>query len=283
MEMVLVPFIYLLSIKRSTKESLSSRIYLVSFSVFLGFFFFLEILFSQLVSLNYLFGGMFLFLGCLTFFGKLPTYRLHRWLPKAHVECAAVRSAILAGLLLKLRSPSIFGFNYFLILSMVLSFIGLMAMWGTHDFKIWVAFSSITHITLVFLYFVLLFEGLYVYYFRVHTLLSAMMFFYYSFDYYFNRSRNSFYLSSSFFLVLSLIWARIPLFLSFLAELQILLVLPKLFVFFFIFLLRIFFFFYQVFVKFSWSSLLFFFNGLKYFSFSFLIYVFFFLFFWCLL
>merc|ERR1711970_521179 len=119
---------------------------------------------------------------------------------------------------------------------------GLMAMWGTHDFKIWVAFSSITHITLVFLYFVLLFEGIYVYYFRVHTLLSAMMFFYYSFDYYFNRSRNSFYLSSSFFLVLSLIWARIPLFLSFLAELQILLVLPKLFVTFFIFLLGIFFF-----------------------------------------
>lgn len=188
MEMVLVPFIYLLSIKRSTKESLGSRIYLVSFSVFLGFFFLLEILFNQLVNLNYLFRGMFLFLGCLTFFGKLPTYGLHRWLPKAHVECAAVGSAILAGLLLKLRSPSILGFNYFLVFSMFLSFIGLISMWGTHDFKIWVAFSSITHITLVFLYFVLLFEGLYVYYFRVHTLLSAMMFFYYSFDYYFNRS-----------------------------------------------------------------------------------------------
>jgi len=37
----------------------------------------------------------------------LPAYGFHHWLPKAHVECMALGSSILAGILLKLGSFSI--------------------------------------------------------------------------------------------------------------------------------------------------------------------------------
>jgi len=37
------------------------------------------------------------------FIAKLPVYRLHSWLPKAHVDAPVRRSMVLAGILLKLR------------------------------------------------------------------------------------------------------------------------------------------------------------------------------------
>merc|ERR1712131_361395 len=76
----------------------------------------------------------------------------------------------------------------------------LYDMWHTCDFKVWVAYSSISHITLVFSRFILFYEMSYVYYFGPHTLLSSLMFFYYS-----------------------IVWCRIPLYVNFLPELMILL------------------------------------------------------------
>ena len=37
------------------------------------------------------------------FIAKLPVYRLHSWLPKAHVDAPVGRSIVLARILLKLR------------------------------------------------------------------------------------------------------------------------------------------------------------------------------------
>merc|ERR1712029_9763 len=79
--------------------------------------------------------------------------------------------------------------------------------WLTSDFKIWVAYSSISHITLVFSGFVLYYKMSYVYYFVPHTLLSGLIFYYFS---------------SSSYLYLVIAWCGVPLFISFIPELMIL-------------------------------------------------------------
>merc|ERR1719204_2707321 len=62
----------------------------------------------------------------------------------------------------------------------------------------------------------------YVYYFVPHTLLSGLMFYYFSKDYYYLGSRNFYYFTSSSYLYLVVAWCRVPLFLSFIPELMIL-------------------------------------------------------------
>lgn len=183
LELSLVPILFIMLIS-STKESLSANVYLISYSVFLGLFFFGEFLCSGTFYMDFVFLRG-LGLRIITFLGKLPCYGLHHWLPKAHVECISLGSAILAGILLKLRSFTILGHKVFMFLGRVLCLKCLVDMWLTSDFKIWVAFSSISHITIIFCGLIVFFKFSYVYYFVPHTLLSALMFFYFSKDYYF--------------------------------------------------------------------------------------------------
>lgn len=105
LELSLVPIVYIMYTS-STKESLSANIYLVSYSVVLGIFFLFDIILGGRVDLNYLLLGGLGF-RVITFFAKLPAYGFHHWLPKAHVECMALGSSLLAGILLKLGSFSI--------------------------------------------------------------------------------------------------------------------------------------------------------------------------------
>lgn len=63
---------------------------------------------------NLYFWHMSLGIRVLMFMVKLPVYRGHYWLIKAHVECHIIRSALLAGLLLKYgRSIVIGGISLF--------------------------------------------------------------------------------------------------------------------------------------------------------------------------
>ena len=118
LELSLVPIMYVMYIS-STKESLSANIYLVSYSVVLGIFFLLDLLLRGGQDFNYCFlGGIRI--RVITFFAKLPIYGLHHWLPKAHVECIALRSSILARILLKLGSFSILGHKIFFIIRRIL-------------------------------------------------------------------------------------------------------------------------------------------------------------------
>jgi len=195
----------------STKESMSANIYLVSYSVVLRIFFLFDLIFRGGLNLNYLFLSGLRF-RVITFFAKLPSYGLHHWLPKAHVECLALGSTILAGILLKLGSFSVLRHKVFFFLRGLLCLKCLYDMWFTSDFKIWVAYSSISHITLVFSGFVIYFKMSYVYYFVPHTLLSGLMFYYFSKDYYVLGSRNYYYFSSSSYLYLIVAWCRVPLF-----------------------------------------------------------------------
>ena len=187
LELALIPLIFILSSLSRTKEALSANLYLVSYGVLFSLFLLIDLILCLRSTLNYLFlRGIGV--RVLTFYAKLPIYGFHHWLPKAHVECIAWGSAILAGILLKFRSYSILRHSFFLLFRGLLCLKCLYDMWGTSDFKVWVAFSSISHITLVFSGYILYFGAIYIYYFVPHTLLSSLMFFYYSKDYYLLRS-----------------------------------------------------------------------------------------------
>ena len=181
-----------------------------------------DLILGERFSFNYLFLRR-LRIRVLTFFAKLPIYGLHHWLPKAHVECVAWGSAVLARIVLKFGSFSILRHKVFFLVGCLLCLKCLYDMWFTGDFKVWVAYSSISHITLVFSRFVNYYEMCFIYYFVPHTLLSGLMFFYYSKDYYKLRSWNLYFFSSSSYLILAMAWCGIPVFLNFIPELMVLL------------------------------------------------------------
>lgn len=281
LELSLVPIMYIMFVS-STKESLSANIYLVSYSVVLGLFFLLDLLLRGRCDLNYCFLRR-IGIRVITFFRKLPIYGLHHWLPKAHVECIALGSSILAGILLKLGSFSILGHKIFFIVGGILCVKCLVDMWLTSDFKIWVAYSSISHITLVFCGFVMFFKISFVYYFVPHTLLSSMMFLYFSKDYYYLGSRNYYYFSSSFYLYLLICWCRVPFFITFMPELMIVISFFKFSLFSFLIYFFNFVIFFLVLCKICWRSVLNNYYGINIYNLSIVFFCFCFLQFWLFL
>ena len=251
MEMSLVPLFFLLLNRSPTKEAMNASMYLFAYTVMFRVFFLLDMRVFT-VYINKYSWLMILRIRCLTFLSKLPAYRFHHWLPKAHVECLTVRSVVLARLLLKMRLPMVSFNMVFFSIRAVLTLVRLRAMLWTLDFKIWVAFSSITHMTLVFLRFHLFMVERVYYYFVLHTVISRAMFFFFSHSYYYKRSRNIYYFSSYHMMILIFYWIRLPILVNFLCELWIIkLMRINMFVLLLVFFLM--FFFMLVRVKFRWS------------------------------
>merc|ERR1711892_1041962 len=134
---------------------------------------------------------------------------------------ATMGSAILGGVFLKLRVALL---NYelptsFIAGGLMLALVATLVMMSTVDFKIFVAFSSISHMTLIFTgFYTNIYTGVLIY-LVVHTLLSAAMFWLYSKEYGAVRTRlfSTFGSYSSSWLMF--LWLGLPFFPVFITEL----------------------------------------------------------------
>lgn len=89
---------------------------------------------------------------------KLPVYGLHSWLPKAHVDAPVGGSIVLARILLKLRRYGVL--RLVLGFSSSTAFLLVFGVWGylvtaamcirLVDYKVIVAYSSVSHISIAF-------------------------------------------------------------------------------------------------------------------------------------
>ena len=205
--------------RASSKEVGPAGGYLLTYTLVLGVLFWLDFMLSVVMVGNYCW-ALLVYLSVLTFFSKLPIYGLHYWLPKAHVECYVVRSVVLARLLLKLGVPAVRSGVEVVSLRLLATVLALYAGLNTGDFKVWVAFSSITHMTLCFSRFYRYSPELLSIYLVFHTLLSAMMFYWYNRSYSSTRQRNlSMFRGYGGHVFLSWFWLGVPVAVVFLMEL----------------------------------------------------------------
>ena len=219
------PIIILLLMGTSgTKESNSALNYLFRFRMVFGCLLFSDVLIGASINVDAIFlMRSVMRVSVIAFLSKLPAFSLHQWLPRAHVECTAMRSAILRRVFLKLRSRIL---NYtlsvrLLPIGLLLGLISVIVMFSTVDFKIFVAFSSISHMTAIFTRVYLNMPmGVYVY-LVVHTLLSAAMFWLYSKEYERVGTRlfTTFRVYSTVWLMF--LWLRLPFFPVFITELRV--------------------------------------------------------------
>merc|ERR1712002_1443254 len=115
-ELSLVPLYFLIAFWGRQYERVLSNYYFILFSVVTSVPLFLIVceMYSErcleyssltlLLPSGYQVSRLWILFGVLlAFMAKLPVYRLHSWLPKAHVDAPVRRSMVLARILLKLR------------------------------------------------------------------------------------------------------------------------------------------------------------------------------------
>jgi len=210
----LLGFLY---IKSSTKENFNAFSYLYGFSCFLGLAFLGNLLYENVDIRLYTY-IISVQVRVLLFYSKLPTYFLHHWLPKAHVEVVTYGSAVLAGLMLKFGVPFLARYLESLFFGLFVRFFALFVMLNTSDYKVFVAYSSIVHITVFCMGLRLLSQFIFDYYIVPHTLLSARMFWFFGKIYRKKRVRLYPFFRNYLSRSLILLWLGLPLFVSFLAE-----------------------------------------------------------------
>lgn len=170
-EFTIFPIFLLLFFLRAYKERYFSLIYFFLYTslsripLFIIIFFILQKGMNNYIYIinqeYYRFHFFFFFFILLGFIAKIPIYRLHFWLPKAHVDAPTRRSIILARILLKLRGYRfirrfllIKNFNrmlFFLIIIRVIRFFfSSNICLRLVDYKVIVAYSSVSHISLAF-------------------------------------------------------------------------------------------------------------------------------------
>ena len=170
-ELSLVPLYFLITFWGGQYERVLSNYYFVMFSVVTSFPLLLIVcevmnegrleytsIIAQIPSRYQVLRVWVILRVLIAFIAKLPVYRLHSWLPKAHVDAPVGRSIVLARILLKLRRYRVL--RLVLRFSSSTSFLLVFRIWGylvtaaicmrLVDYKVIVAYSSVSHISIAF-------------------------------------------------------------------------------------------------------------------------------------
>jgi len=124
---------------------------------------FFTIFFSNILRKKYV-SKLIQFFFFFVFLIKLPLYGVHLWLPKAHVEASVVGSMILASVLLKLGGYGLVRLKickrriiqkYLIFWAFITLFLVGMIAFRCKDVKMVIAYSSIIHMGLIVLLFVI--------------------------------------------------------------------------------------------------------------------------------
>lgn len=175
-ELILLPMYFLIGLKGSRFRKKKAAYYFFIYTLVGSLFILISLLYiySETGTTNFLYLQTYWFdfskqnfLFCCMLLGfliKIPIYPFHLWLPEAHVEASTIGSVILAALLLKLGCFgiirflfSLFPFSYLYFSTVVFTlaffsaFFSAIAATRQIDFKKLVAYSSINHMSLVFL------------------------------------------------------------------------------------------------------------------------------------
>ena len=169
-EISLIPILILFALISTYKERFLSLVYFFIFTSFsrIPLMIIILILLKNSIN-NYLFliimslgnfSEIFIFFFLIRFITKLPVFRLHYWLPKAHVDAPTRRSMILARILLKLGGYRLLRLLFiiplnnlyylFLVLRTLRYFISSFICLRLVDYKVIVAYSSVSHMSLAF-------------------------------------------------------------------------------------------------------------------------------------
>jgi NADH-ubiquinone oxidoreductase chain 4 len=157
-------FIFLLSWGYSP-ERLQASFYIVFYTIVVSFPFLIYIIIIEPSIFSIKFRSIYIyemdkfwwFFLFIVFLVKLPTYGVHLWLPKAHVEAPVSGSIVLAGVLLKLGGYGMFRFSfmckiqlqfsigYFISIGLVGRLVRCFLCIRQSDLKSLVAYSSVCH------------------------------------------------------------------------------------------------------------------------------------------
>jgi len=225
MEISTIAIGLMVGVRSFNKETGGAMKYLLLYTVIFRILMLIDLSLGVVDNLVFLGGVGMVRCSIFTFYSKLPVFRFHQWLPKAHVEVTARASAILGGIMLKFGAPVVratIGIELGpLVVSSVITIFRLRLMSWCRDFKVWVAFSSITHMSLMFLCMFKYVSSAVGIYLMAHTLLSSSMFWHFSKEYQMRRTRSFYHFNNYGDSWLTYIWLRLPIFITFVIELHL--------------------------------------------------------------
>nr|YP_009122973.1 NADH dehydrogenase subunit 4 [Meloidogyne enterolobii]AJK90857.1 NADH dehydrogenase subunit 4 [Meloidogyne enterolobii] len=257
-------------------EKINSFYYFFFYNLlsFIPFFFMMIYFMKMMIIKNLLFLDFFLdffymFFSLLVFFVKFPLFFFHFWLPKIHVEASTFSSMLLASLLLKFGVFGLYRFlfllkyNIFLIFFFMFFFgliMSLLICLSQSDLKSQIAYSSVSHMSVVFFNLIVFSSILEKFSFLVtlgHAFSSCLSFWLVGEIFYSCQSRlvmevNSFFLSNNkfclLFTLMLMLMGSFPFSLNYFTEFNMIYIFSK--NFFFMWFIIWFFFFDLLFVMF---------------------------------